>query len=226
MGRGGTQRRVAARRSRGRDAVSGRDAAGTADLAAALRLLSAHLTHRSRRVSVHGAWLDHDGRTRSPIAGRRRRANFARQQQQRIRAVRETGQVKFDYNCFHQHTLVASENLLTAARHQIAVKIEKTEKTAACASLLVDASRWRKVRSRSAAHNFQHRHGPRAEPFADQRGLPVAVRISGTDPERVFRLPTGPQDREIDAKYERYDAPVDFVRRSQCHATRRIASPC
>ena len=56
-----------------------------------LRLLSAHLTHRSRRVSVHGAWLDDDGRTRSPVAGRRRSTHFARQQQQRIRAVRETG---------------------------------------------------------------------------------------------------------------------------------------
>ena len=54
-----------------------------------------------------------------------------------VRCVKQ-GRVKFYYNCFQQHTLVESESPLTAGRHQIAVKIDKTEKTAARAALMID----------------------------------------------------------------------------------------
>ena len=45
-------------------------------------------------------------------------------------------------------------------------------------------SGWRRPNSEPAAHTFQHRHGPRAQSFADQRRLSIAVQVPRTDFER------------------------------------------
>ena len=92
------------------------------------------------------------------------------------------GRVVFDYNHFHEHTLVASETRLAAGRHQITVKIEKAEKTARARDTADRrTSRWRSPNRKPAAHNLQHRHGPGPQPFADQLRLPIAVQVPGPD---------------------------------------------
>jgi arylsulfatase len=111
------------------------------------------------------------------------------------------GQVKFDYNCFHQHTLIASENRLTAGRHQITVKIDKTEKTAARATLLIDGvpagegqiSNLLRILSSTGMDL-----GRSLSPINADYEAPF--KYSGRILEVVFELPTGPQDREIDAQ--------------------------
>ena len=111
------------------------------------------------------------------------------------------GRVKFDYNCFHQHTLVASENRLTAGRHQIAVKIEKTEKTAARAALLIDGVQVGEGQIANLLRILSSTGmdlGRSLSPINADYQSPF--KYPGRILSAVFELPTGPQDREIDAQ--------------------------
>jgi N-sulphoglucosamine sulphohydrolase, C-terminal len=48
------------------------------------------------------------------------------------------GQVKFDYNCFHNHTVAAARSPLAPGRHTIAVEVSRREKGGAHLALAVD----------------------------------------------------------------------------------------
>src|SRR5277367_5161165 len=111
------------------------------------------------------------------------------------------GQMKFDYNCFHQHTLIASENRLTAGRHQIVVKIEKTEKTAARASLLIDGVQVGEGQIANLLRILSSTGmdlGRSLSPINADYHSPF--KYPGRILSAVFELPTGPQDHEIDAQ--------------------------
>ena len=122
----------------GRDAVSRRDAPGPADLAQPLRLLSADVAHRRRRLpSTARGWtmtveLDHPAADGDGALIARGSINSGF-----VLYVKD-GRLMFDYNDFHQHTLVASESSPRRRPPQITVKIDKADKTAARASLLID----------------------------------------------------------------------------------------
>jgi len=111
------------------------------------------------------------------------------------------GQVKFDYNCFHQHTLISSENLLTAGRHQIAVKIDKAEKTAAHATLLIDGVQQGEAQIANLLRILSSTGmdlGRSLSPINTDYQSPF--KYPGRILSAVFELPTGPQDREINAQ--------------------------
>jgi arylsulfatase len=111
------------------------------------------------------------------------------------------GQVKFDYNCFHQHSLIASENRLTAGRHQITVKIEKTDKTAAHATLLIDGVQQGEAQIANLLRILSSTGmdlGRSLSPINADYHSPF--KYPGRILSAVFELPTGPQDREINAQ--------------------------
>ena len=111
------------------------------------------------------------------------------------------GQVKFDYNCFHQHTLIASENRLTVGRHQITVKIEKTDKTAAHATLLIDGVQQGEAQIANLLRILSSTGmdlGRSLSPINADYHSPF--KYPGRILSAVFELPTGPQDREINAQ--------------------------
>ena len=111
------------------------------------------------------------------------------------------GQVKFDYNCFHQHTLVVSESRLTAGRHQIVVRIDKTDRTAACAVLLIDGVQVREGQIANLLRILSSTGmdlGRSLSPINADYQSPF--KYPGRILSAVFELPTGPQDREIDAQ--------------------------
>ena len=96
--------------------------------------------------------------------------------------------------------MVASENRLAAGRHQIVVKIEKTDKTAARAALLVDGVKAEEGQIANLLRIISSTGmdlGRSLSPVnADyQSPFKYSGRISV-----VFELAAGPQDREIDAQ--------------------------
>jgi len=111
------------------------------------------------------------------------------------------GRVKFDYNCFHQHTLVTSENRLAAGRHKIVVKIDRTEKTTARAALLIDGvqvgegqiANLLRILS-STGMDLGRSLSPINADYQSPFNYPGRILSA------VFELPTGFQDREIDAQ--------------------------
>jgi arylsulfatase len=111
------------------------------------------------------------------------------------------GRVHFDYNCFHQHTIVASESRLAAGRHQIAVKIEKTDNTAARAAMLIDGVKVGEGQIANLLRIISSTGmdlGRSLSPINADYEAPF--KYSGFILEVVFELPTGPQDREIAAQ--------------------------
>ena len=111
------------------------------------------------------------------------------------------GRVHFDYNCFHQHTLVESEQLLAAGRQQVAVKIEKTENTAARAAMLIDGVKAGEGQIANLLRIISSTGmdlGRSLSPINADYQSPF--KYPGRILTAVFELPTGPQDREIDAQ--------------------------
>ncbi len=111
------------------------------------------------------------------------------------------GRVKFDYNCFHQHTLVVSENRLAPGHHKIAVKIEKTDKTAAHATLSIDGASVGEGQIANLLRMLSSTGmdlGRSLSPVNADYQSPFEY--SGRIARVVFELPTGPQPSEIDAQ--------------------------
>ncbi|MGC2274814.1 MAG: hypothetical protein WA571_02265, partial [Candidatus Binatus sp.] len=111
------------------------------------------------------------------------------------------GRVKFDYNCFHSHIVVASESRLAAGRHKIAVTVEKSDKTAARAVLLVDGVEVGEGQIANLLRIISSTGmdlGRSLSPINAEYQAPF--KYSGRMLEVVFELPTGPQDREIAAQ--------------------------
>ena len=109
--------------------------------------------------------------------------------------------MKFDYNCFHQHTLIESENRLAAGRHQIVVKIDKTEKIAARAALLIDGVQVAEGQIENLLRILSSTGmdlGRSLSPINADYQSPF--NYPGRILSVVFELPTGPQDREINAQ--------------------------
>jgi arylsulfatase A-like enzyme len=113
----------------------------------------------------------------------------------------KNGRVHFDYNCFHQHTIVASESRLAAGRHQIAITIEKTDNTTAHAAMLIDGVEVGEGQIPNLLRIISSTGmdlGRSLSPI--NAGYQAPFKYSGRIVEVVFELPTGPQDREIAAQ--------------------------
>ena len=114
------------------------------------------------------------------------------------------GRVKFDYNCFHQHTLVESDHRLTTGHHQIAVKIDKpdrTDKTAAHATLLIDGAAVGEGQIANLLRILSSTGmdlGRSLSPVNADYQSPF--KYPGKIVSVIFELPTGPRDGEIDAQ--------------------------
>jgi hypothetical protein len=113
------------------------------------------------------------------------------------------GRVKFDYNCFHQHTLVESDSRLAAGRHKIVVKIDKTDRAAvtARAALLIDGIQVGESQIANLLRILSSTGmdlGCSLSPINADYQSPF--RYPGRILTAVFDLPTGPQDGEIDAQ--------------------------
>jgi arylsulfatase len=50
------------------------------------------------------------------------------------------GRVHFDYNCFHEHTMVAGSSALTPGRHELRVTIVRGDKSGARVEVAVDGA--------------------------------------------------------------------------------------
>ena len=111
------------------------------------------------------------------------------------------GRVHFDYNCFHQHTKVASDSRLAAGRHQIAVKIEKTGNTAARATMLIDGVKVGEGQIANLLRIISSTGmdlGRSLSPINADYEAPF--KYAGRILEIVFELPTGPGEGEIAAQ--------------------------
>ncbi|MFI5351411.1 MAG: sulfatase-like hydrolase/transferase [Candidatus Binatales bacterium] len=111
------------------------------------------------------------------------------------------GRIHFDYNCFHEHTVVTGEHRLGSGRRKVEVRVERIDKSAARVTLLADgvsigegqiANLLRLLSSTGMdiGRSLSPVNADYAAPFA----------YSGRIHSVVFELPTGPQDREIDAR--------------------------
>jgi arylsulfatase A-like enzyme len=52
----------------------------------------------------------------------------------------KSGRVHFDYNCFHDHTRIAADQVLAPGRHQLELKVERLDKLTARAVLTIDGA--------------------------------------------------------------------------------------
>ena len=107
----------------------------------------------------------------------------------------------FDYNDFHDHTVVTGEHRLTEGRRKVEVRIERIDKTAARVTLLVDGASIGEGQIANLLRLLSSTGmdiGRSLSPVNADYAAPFAY--SGRIHSVIFELPTGPQDCEIDAQ--------------------------
>jgi arylsulfatase A-like enzyme len=112
------------------------------------------------------------------------------------------GRPHFDYNCFHDHTLIAAREPLTAGRHQLEVQIERVEKKAAMVRMRIDGTSVAEGRIPELLRMLSSTGmdiGRSMSPVNAEYEAPFVY--SGKIHSVVIDLPAGPHDRaEIEAQ--------------------------